>query len=102
MNYKAIIFYLSLFIFPLSGLAFINILYSTYFDYFLSIESYTITFFLTLITGSFFCYYGKSSLKIRWRRKLYTIKQIPNRPWQPEVSKGYVLSTVKERRGVSV
>ena len=63
MNYKAIIFYLGLFIFPLSGLAFINILYSTYFDYFLSIESYTITFFLTLITGSFFCYYGKSSLK---------------------------------------
>ncbi len=63
MNYKAIIFYLSLFIFPLSGLAFINILYSAYFDYFLSIESYTITFFLTLITGSFFCYYGKSSLK---------------------------------------
>ena len=63
MNYKAIIFYLGLFIFPLSGLAFINILYSAYFDYFLSIESYTITFFLTLITGSFFCYYGKSSLK---------------------------------------
>ncbi len=63
MNYKAILFYLGLFIFPLSGLAFINILYSTYFDYFLSIESYTITFFLTLITGSFFCYYGKSSLK---------------------------------------
>ena len=45
MNYKAILFYLGLFIFPLSGLAFLNILYSTYFDYFLSIDSYTITFF---------------------------------------------------------
>ena len=63
MNYKAILFYLGLFIFPLSGLAFLNILYSTYFDYFLSIDSYTITFFLALVTGSFFCYYGKNSLK---------------------------------------
>ncbi len=63
MNYKAIIFYLGLFIFPLSALAFLNILYSTYFDYFLSIESYTITFFLTLIAGSFFCFYGKNALK---------------------------------------
>ena len=63
MNYKAILFYLSLFIFPLSGLSFLNILYSTYFDYFLSIESYTITFFLTLVTGIFFYYYGKTSIK---------------------------------------
>ncbi len=63
MNYKAILFYLGLFIFPLSGLSFLNILYSTYFDYFLSIESYTITFFLTLVTGIFFYYYGKTSVK---------------------------------------
>ncbi len=63
MNYKAIIFYLSLFIFPLSGLAFLNILYSTYFDFFLSIQSYTITFFLSLIIGLFFYIYGKNSVK---------------------------------------
>ena len=63
MNYKAILFYLGLFIFPLSGLSFLNILYSTYFDYFLSIESYTITFFLTLVIGIFFYYYGKTSIK---------------------------------------
>ena len=63
MNYKAIIFYLSLFIFPLSGLAFLNILYSTYFDFFLSIQSYTITFFLSLIIGFFFYIYGKNSVK---------------------------------------
>ena len=63
MNYKAILFYLGLFIFPLSGLSFLSILYSTYFDYFLSIESYTITFFLTLVTGIFFYYYGKTSVK---------------------------------------
>ena len=63
MNYKAILFYLGLFIFPLSGLAFINILYSTYFDYFLSIDSYTVTFLLALVTGSSFYYYGKNSIK---------------------------------------
>ena len=63
MNYKAILFYLGLFIFPFSGLSFLNILYSTYFDYFLSIESYTITFFLTLLTGIFFYYYGRASIK---------------------------------------
>ncbi len=63
MNYKAIIFYLGLFIFPLSGLSFINILYSTYFDYFLSIESYILTFFLTLFIGIIFYFYGKSSTK---------------------------------------
>ena len=63
MNYKAILFYLSLFIFPLSGLSLLNILYSTYFDYFLSIESYTITFFVTLVVGSFFCFFGKRSIK---------------------------------------
>ena len=63
MNHKAIIFYLGLFIFPLSALSFLNILYSTYFDYFLSIESYTITFFFTLLIGIFFYLYGKNSIK---------------------------------------
>ncbi len=63
MNYKAILFYLGLFIFPLTGFSLLNILYSTYFDYFLSIESYTINFFFTLIAGSFLCFYGKNSLK---------------------------------------
>jgi len=63
MNYKAILFYLGLFIFPLTALSLLNILYSTYFDYFLSINSYTVTFFLTLATGSIFCFYGKNSTK---------------------------------------
>ena len=63
MNHKAIIFYLGLFIFPLSALSFLNILYSTYFDYFLSIESYTITFFLTLTSATVLCFYGNNSIK---------------------------------------
>ena len=74
MNYKAILFYLGLFIFPLSALSFLNILYSTYFDYFLSIQSYTITFFLTLAVGSFFCFYAKNSLKkINFYEQLFLI-----------------------------
>ena len=55
MNYKAIIFYLGLFIFPLSGLAFINILYSTYFDYFLSINTYFTTLAISLLLKYFSC-----------------------------------------------
>ena len=63
MNHKAILFYLGLFIFPLSGLSLLSILYSTYFDYFLNIESYTITFFITLTFGTLICLYGNNSIK---------------------------------------
>ena len=36
MNYKSITYYLSYFCFPVSFLSFVNILYSLYFDYFLT------------------------------------------------------------------
>ena len=63
MNFKGIIFYLSFFCFPISLLAFINILYSSYFDYFLSIESYFITLAISLISGLGFYFFGKKSNK---------------------------------------
>ena len=63
MNIKSIFFYVGLFCFPISILAFVNILYSSYFDYFLSIESYFITLFLSLIIGSGFYFLGKKSNK---------------------------------------
>ena len=63
MNFKGISFYLSLFCFPISILAFINILYATYFDYFLSIETYFTTLVASLIIGSGLLYYGKNSVK---------------------------------------
>ena len=63
MNLKGISFYLSLFCFPISLLAFVNILYSSYFDYFLSIESYFITLFASLILGGIFYILGKNSEK---------------------------------------
>ena len=63
MNFKGISFYLSLFCFPISFLAFINILYASYFDYFLSIDTYFTTLLISLITGFSFFYYGKNSKK---------------------------------------
>jgi len=63
MNFKGISFYLSLFCFPISILAFINILYATYFDYFLSIETYFTTLVASLIIGSGLLYFGKNSEK---------------------------------------
>ena len=63
MNFKGISYYLSLFCFPISILAFINILYSSYFDYFLSINSYVTTLIVSLVTGSGLFFFGKKSEK---------------------------------------
>ena len=56
-------FLLLFFFFPISLLAFINILYSYYFNYFLSIESYFVTLIISLIFGIGFYLFGKNSNK---------------------------------------
>ena len=63
MNFKRISYYLGLFCFPVSILSFINILYSSYFDYFLSINSYVITLIVSFITGLTLVFVGKNSEK---------------------------------------
>ena len=63
MNFKGISYYLGLFCFPISILAFINILYSSYFDFFLSINSYIFTLIISLIIGYFLFFIGKKSSK---------------------------------------
>ena len=63
MNFKSISFYLSLFCFPISILAFINILYASYFDYFLSVDSYFVTLIASLILGFSFYFFGKNGSK---------------------------------------
>ena len=63
MNFKGISFYLGLFCLPVSFFAFINILYASYFDYFLSIETYFIALLISFIAGLVFLYYGKKSKK---------------------------------------
>tara|TARA_Y100000768_G_scaffold157032_1_gene117195 strand:- start:221 stop:1633 length:1413 start_codon:yes stop_codon:yes gene_type:complete len=63
MNFKSISFYLSLFCFPISFLAFVNILYASYFDFFLSIDTYFTTLLISLSIGLGLLYYGKNSKK---------------------------------------
>ena len=63
MNFKSICFYLCFFCFPISFLSFVNILYSSYFDYFLSIESYFATLIVSLFFGISFYVLGKKSNK---------------------------------------
>ena len=63
MNFKSISFFLSLFCFPISLLAFINILYSSYFDYFLSIEGYFATLIISLVLGLLLYFFGKNANK---------------------------------------
>jgi trk system potassium uptake protein len=71
MNFKSIGYFLGLFCFPISFLAFVNILYSSYFDYFLSIDSYFTTLFISIIVGAGLLYYGRNS-----QRKINFIEQL--------------------------
>jgi trk system potassium uptake protein len=74
MNFKSISYFLGLFCFPISFLAFINILYSSYFDYFLSIDSYFTTLLFSLLVGVGLLYYGKKSQKkINFIEQLFLI-----------------------------
>jgi trk system potassium uptake protein TrkH len=74
MNVKSISYFLSLFCFPISLLAFVNILYSSYFDYFLSIDTYFTTLLISLFIGLILFYYGKkSSKKINFIEQLILI-----------------------------
>ena len=50
MNFKVISYYLGLSCYPIIILAFFNILYSSYFDHYLNLNSYIVT----LITASSF------------------------------------------------
>ena len=63
MNFKGISYYLSLFCFPISILSFINILYSSYFDYFLSINSYIIALILSFLISLALFFIGKKTVK---------------------------------------
>ena len=74
MNFKAISYYLSLFCFPISILAFINILYSSYFDYFLSINSYVTTLIVSFAIALGLLFVGrKSEKKINFIEQLLLI-----------------------------
>ena len=66
MNSKGIIFYLGLLCFPISFLAFINILYSLYFDHFINVNSYTLTLLTSSLIGFlFYFFWSKVPEKIK-------------------------------------
>ena len=74
MNLKGVSYYLGLFCFPISILSFINILYSSYFDYFLSIDSYFKTLLFSLMIGLGLLFFGrKSEKRIGFIDKLFLI-----------------------------
>ena len=74
MNFKSISYFLGLFAFPISFLAFVNILYSSYFDYFLSIDSYFTTLLISLLVGCALIYYGRGAQKkINFIEQLFLI-----------------------------
>ena len=58
MNYKSILFFLGIYILSISLFSILNIFYSIYFDFIIGINSYLITFFISLIVGFLFCYVG--------------------------------------------
>jgi trk system potassium uptake protein TrkH len=53
MNFKGISYYLGLACWPVSILSFVNILYSSYFDHYLNLNSYLITLFISLFFALF-------------------------------------------------
>ena len=63
MNYKSVLFYLGIYSLIISFFSFLNILYSIYFDFILDLNSYSITFVISLVIGSLFCYIGRHSNK---------------------------------------
>ena len=63
MNLKGISYYLSLSCYPVAFLSFFNLLYSSYFDHYLNLNSYLLTLAISLISAFIFYYFGKNSEK---------------------------------------
>ena len=63
MNYKSILFFLGIYSLLVSLFSILNILYSIYFDFIIDLNSYLITFFISLIVGSSFYYVGRNHSK---------------------------------------
>ena len=63
MNYKGILFFLGIYSLLVSIFSVLNILYTVYFDFIIDINSYLITFFISTVIGTFFCYTGRNNAK---------------------------------------
>ena len=63
MNYKGILFFLGIHFLLVSLFSIINIFYSIYFDFVIGLDSYLITFSISLIFGLSFYYIGRNHSK---------------------------------------
>ena len=63
MNYKAILFFLGIFSLVVSLFSVLNIFYSIYFEFTTGLNSYLITFLISLIGGLLFYYIGRNHNK---------------------------------------
>jgi len=74
MNFRGISYYLSLSCYPVSFLSFFNILYSSYFDHYLNLDSYILTLVISFLFGIGFYLFSKNSEKnIKFYEKLILI-----------------------------
>ena len=63
MNYKSILFFLGIYSLLVSLFSVLNILYSIYFNFIIDLNSYLLTFLISLIIGSTFYYVGRNHSK---------------------------------------
>ncbi len=64
MNLRSILYYLGIYLIIVSIFSFLNILYSIYFDFLIGLNSYIITFLISLVLGVIFYYLGRNYGKI--------------------------------------
>jgi len=74
MNLRGIFYYLGLSCFPVFFLSFFNILYSSYFDHYLNLDSYILTLVVSFLFGlGFYTFSKKSEKNIKFYEKLILI-----------------------------
>jgi trk system potassium uptake protein TrkH len=74
MNFKGISYYLGLSCWPVSIISFVNILYCSYFDHYLNLDSYLLTLFISLFFAVFFYFTSRNSeKKIKFHEQLFLI-----------------------------
>ena len=74
MNFKGISYYLGLSCWPITVLSFLNILYSSYFDHYLNLDSYLLTLFVSLFFALSFYFFSKNADKnIKFHEQIFLI-----------------------------
>ena len=74
MNFRGISYYLGLSCYPITLLSFFNILYSSYFDHYLNLDSYILTLVISFLSGTGLYLFSKNSEKnIKFYEKLILI-----------------------------